>query len=71
MGAINVANLTVDERLNLLDEIWDSLSATPEAIPLMDWQREELDRRMDDLEREGPVGSSWEEVESRIRSRFK
>jgi putative addiction module component (TIGR02574 family) len=32
-------------------------------------QRAELDRRLDDLEREGPVGIPWDEVLSRIRSR--
>ena len=61
--------MTSEERLSLLDALWDSLAATPEAIPLTEAQCTELDRRLDDLEVEGPVGIPWEEVLSRIRSR--
>ena len=69
MSAIDIAKLSPEERLELLEQLWDSLSATPEAIPLTDAQRAELDRRLDDLDREGPVGIPWNEVLDRIRSR--
>jgi len=69
MGTINIANLSAEERLRLLEELWDSLSATPEAVPLTHAQREELDRRLDELERDGPSGIPWEEVLQRIRNR--
>ena len=70
MGTIDIANLSAEERLRLLEELWDSLSATPEAVPLTNAQREELDRRLDELDRDGPVGIPWEEVLRRIRSRI-
>jgi putative addiction module component (TIGR02574 family) len=66
---LDIAALTPEERLDLLEELWDSLAAAPEAIPLTEAQRDELDRRLDDLEREGPVGIPWDDVLSRIRSR--
>jgi putative addiction module component (TIGR02574 family) len=66
---VDIASLTPDERLDLLEELWDSLAASPETIPLTEAQRAELDRRLDDLEREGPVGIPWDEVLSRIRGR--
>ena len=66
---LDIAALTPEERLSLLEQLWDSLTATPEAIPLTDAQTEELDRRLDDLDAEGPVGIAWDEVLSRIRSR--
>lgn len=69
MGMIDIANLTIEERLRLLEQLWESLSATPEAIPLTNAQREELDRRLDELDRDGPDGIPWEEVLGRIRSR--
>ena len=69
MGTIDITNLSAEERLRLLEELWDSLSATPEAIPLTNAQREELDRRLDELDRDGPVGIPWQEVLRRIRSR--
>ena len=69
MGTINIGHLSVEERLQLLEELWESLSGTAEPIPLTDAQREELDRRLDELDREGPIGIPWEEVLERIRSR--
>lgn len=69
MPTIDIAKLSAEERLRLLEDVWESLSATPAAIPLTDAQREELDRRLNDLDRDGPVGIPWEEVLRRIRSR--
>lgn len=69
MGTIAIAELSPEERLRLLEQLWESLSQTPEAIPLTSAQREELDRRLDELDRDGPVGIPWEEVLGRIRSR--
>jgi putative addiction module component (TIGR02574 family) len=58
---VDIAALTPEERLSLLEQLWDSLTTTPEAIPLTEAQREELDRRLDDLEVDGPVGMSLAE----------
>jgi putative addiction module component (TIGR02574 family) len=67
--ALDIGALTPDERLDLLERLWDSLVSQPEALPLLEAQRAELDRRLDDLEREGPVGIPWDEALGRIRSR--
>ncbi len=69
MATIDIASLSLEERLRLLDELWESLSWTPEAIPLTSAQREELDRRLDEVDREGPSGIPWEEVLRRIQHR--
>ena len=69
MSTIDIAKLSPEERLKLLEQLWDSLSDTPEAVPMTDAQRQELDRRLDDLDREGPVGIPWNEVVDRIRNR--
>ncbi|HJS38862.1 MAG TPA: addiction module protein [Burkholderiales bacterium] len=69
MGTPDIANLSREDRLRLLEEIWDSLADAPESIPITQAQREELDRRLDELDREGPTGIPWDEVLNRIRSR--
>jgi putative addiction module component (TIGR02574 family) len=69
MSTIDLAKLSPEERLKLLEQLWDSLSETPEAIPMTDAQRAELDRRLDDLDRDGPVGIPWNEVLDRILNR--
>ena len=69
MATIDIANLSSEERLRLLEELWESLSAAPATVPLTDTQREELDRRLDELDRDGPTGIPWDEVLRQIRSR--
>ena len=59
--------LPVEDRVRLVEAIWDSISAVPEALPLTEWQKEELDRRLDDLEKNPDTGSTLEEVFARIR----
>jgi putative addiction module component (TIGR02574 family) len=67
--AIDIATLSPEERLKLLEQLWDSLSSRPDVVPITKPQREELDRRLDELEREGPSGIPWEEVQRRIKNR--
>lgn len=65
--AVDITKLTPAERLQLVEELWDSLCDTPEAVPLTEAQRAELDRRLDDLDQEGPSGIPWDEVVRRVR----
>ena len=67
--AVDIVKLEPAERLDLLEQLWDSLAVTPDALPLTSAQREELDRRLDALDAEGPSGIPWDEVMQRIRSR--
>ena len=72
MGKADIAEilkLPIEEKLRLIETIWDSLAANPSAVPLTDAQREELDRRLDDLEREGPTGLPADEVLSKLTRR--
>ena len=66
---VNIGEMSAEERLRLIEELWDSLSDTPGAVPLTNAQRDELDRRLDDLERSGPEGIPWDQVLRQIRSR--
>jgi putative addiction module component (TIGR02574 family) len=68
-AAVDITRLSRDEQLDLLDRLWETLGRDPEALPLTAAQREELDRRLDELEAEGPTGLSWEEVVDRVRAR--
>ena len=65
---IDIDGLTREERLELHERLWDSLTTEPEAFPLTDAQRDELDRRLDELDRSGPVGIPAEELLGRLRS---
>jgi len=64
---VEILALPVAERVRLVEAIWDSISAVPEALPLTDWQKEELDRRLAELEADPEAGSTLEEVFASIR----
>jgi putative addiction module component (TIGR02574 family) len=68
-SVLNIGEMSPEERLRLIEELWDSLNEAPGTAPLTNAQREELDRRLDDLERSGPEGIPWEQVLQQIRSR--
>lgn len=64
-----ILELPLNERVKLIEAIWDSISAVPEALPLTQWQREELDQRLAEYEADPDSGSTLEEVFARIRRR--
>jgi putative addiction module component (TIGR02574 family) len=59
-------DLPVAERLKLIEELWDSIDAESGSLPLPDWHRAEIDRRLDALDTGAAVGATWEEVRRRI-----
>jgi putative addiction module component (TIGR02574 family) len=65
----SVFDLSPSEKLQLVEDLWDDLAATPEIVPIHDWQISELERRKANLMKNPASGLSWEEVKRRIRSR--
>lgn len=51
----------------MVEAIWDSISAVPEALPLNHWQKKELDLRLTEYEADPDSGSTLEEVFDRLR----
>lgn len=66
---IDVKQLSAEQRLNLIEQIWDSLEA--EDVPVTEAQKAELDRRIGEMDRDGERGIPWEDVLDRIRGRAK
>jgi putative addiction module component (TIGR02574 family) len=56
------SHLTPDERVQLADELWESISDQPEALPLTAAQVAELDRRLDSYRKDRDPGQPWREV---------
>jgi putative addiction module component (TIGR02574 family) len=63
----DILQLSIEERIQLAEDIWDSVAAFPEAIPLTEMQKEELDRRLLAYARNPEEGLSWEELKNRLR----
>lgn len=63
-------DLSPSEKLQLVEDIWDDLASTPEAVPVHDWQKDELARRKANLWKNPGAGLSWEEVKQRVRNSY-
>ena len=68
LKSLGIERLSVEERLLLVEELWDSIAA---ATPLTDAQRAELDRRLADHEAHPDDVVSWEDVKSSMDTRLK
>ncbi len=65
------SDLTPDERIQLAEDLWDSLAAEPTAVPLTTAQAQELDRRLEAYRRDGDPGQPWEDVLDRVEERVR
>lgn len=61
--------LSAAERLELIEELWNSLTEDEVAISLTEEQRTDLEQRLAEADSDPAGGSPWEEVRERIRSR--
>ncbi len=70
MKGSNIAEyvkLSVPERIQLVEDIWDSIAEIPEELPLTAAQQAELERRLDAYHQSPEEGSPWECVREAIR----
>lgn len=60
-------HLSVDEKLELIAALWDSMAQDPERIPVPNWQLQELERRIESQRTDPQAGETWAEVKQQIR----
>jgi putative addiction module component (TIGR02574 family) len=70
ISGVSIFDLTPAEKLQLVEDLWDELAATPDSVPIHDWQRAELDRRKANLARNPSSALSWDDVKRRVRSHY-
>lgn len=68
-NTVSVFDLSPPEKLQLVEDLWDDLAATPEDVPLHEWQKKELARRKSNLMKNPAAGLTWAEVKHNVRSR--
>lgn len=61
--------LSTTEKLELVEELWDSIPEEDEALEMTAEQREDLDRRLAEADADPDCGVPWEEARERIRQR--
>lgn len=66
LKSLGIDRLSVEERITLVEEIWDSIALDSAALPLTDAQRAELDRRLAEHEANPDDVVPWEDVKASI-----
>lgn len=66
--ASSVFDLSPAEKLQLVEDLWDD--AVPDDVPVYEWQKQELARRKENLQRNPASGAAWEDVKVRMRSQY-
>ena len=69
--AFDFSKLSIAERIQLAEDLWESIPEEGTGVPLTDAQKAELDRRLDDLQRNPDAGEPWEVVRARLYERLK
>jgi putative addiction module component (TIGR02574 family) len=62
----DVLALSVAECIQLVEDIWDSIAASGETLPVPDALREELDRRVEDHRLHLDTGTDWNDLRRRL-----
>ena len=68
--ADDLRTLSINERMQLVEDLWDSIAADQAVLPLTDEQRIELDRRLDAYETDNIQGREASEVVTTLKKRL-
>lgn len=69
MDLAGISNLPIQEKLQLVERLWDEIGASDEPIPLPAWAMEEARRRLDEMKADPSAQITEDEVWRRVESR--
>ena len=67
---LGIDRLSVEARIDLVQQIWDSVAAEAESAPLTDAQKREVDRRLAAHRANADAAIPWEQVEAEALARL-
>ena len=70
LDKLNIRDLSVEERIQLVGEIWESI-AEEGAPDLIEYEKEALDERMRTFDTVAESGVTWEEIVDKVKSDIK
>jgi putative addiction module component (TIGR02574 family) len=67
--ATDTIALSIPERIQLVEDIWDTIATEAEAIELTEDEKRIIDERLEAYHRNPDLGSPWEDVYKRMVSK--
>lgn len=68
ISAAEILALPVQERINLVELIWESVAAVPQAIEVSPELKSDLAARLVEFERDPEAGYSWDQVKEKLKN---
>ncbi len=64
---LDITQWSIPQRIELIGQIWDSIPDSLDALPMPEWHREELDRRLKEADSAPDDAIPWEQVKERLQ----
>lgn len=66
MQVSEILQLSVAERVQIVEDIWDSIAQNPEELGLSEAERAELDKRLENYRQNPDGGIEWETLKKNL-----
>jgi putative addiction module component (TIGR02574 family) len=66
LESLGIDRLSLDEKIELAHDLWESIAADAELSPLTDEQKQMLDRRIAELDADPSIALTWDQIKSRV-----
>jgi putative addiction module component (TIGR02574 family) len=63
--------LTMEEKLDYLESLWDRIAARPETVPVPDWHLEVIEQRTHEGQAGSHKGRSWDDFREELRAKLR
>lgn len=64
--ATDTLELSIPERIQLVEDIWDTIAAQADSLDLTEDEKRIIDKRLDAYHSNPDLGAPWNEVHKRI-----
>ncbi len=61
-----IFELSVAERIQIVEDIWDSINNAPGELPLSEAEKSELDKRLESYRQNQNEGIEWETLKKNL-----
>ncbi|MFQ5456662.1 MAG: addiction module protein [Nitrospirota bacterium] len=69
LTAVDTLELSIPERIQLVEDIWDTIAAKTESVELTEDEKKIIDGRLEAYHQNPNLGSPWDEVFKKITSK--
>ena len=69
ISATDALDLSIPDRIQLVEDIWDTIAAKADSVELTEEEKKIIDARLEKYHQDPELGSPWEDVYKRIVSK--